>query len=100
MERVHGPQTPFESYCFSCGVTFPVETKRCVHCGGRLARAGQKAEGVAEAVAPTLPTRGGGVDDEVLEEEGASLTLRRFGGLLIWALVALSALLSNLCQKG
>ncbi|HPG25434.1 MAG: hypothetical protein H6748_20805 [Spirochaetaceae bacterium] len=30
--------TPFEVRCPSCRVTFPVETKRCVHCGGPTTR--------------------------------------------------------------
>lgn len=33
-----GPHTPYEVYCHRCHVTFPVGTKRCVHCGGRLGR--------------------------------------------------------------
>ncbi|HEB89086.1 MAG TPA: hypothetical protein ENI85_05905 [Deltaproteobacteria bacterium] len=28
-------QTPFEVRCPRCDVTFPIGTKRCVHCGGR-----------------------------------------------------------------
>jgi ribosomal protein L37E len=27
-----------ESYCNSCHVSFPVDARRCSHCGGRLAR--------------------------------------------------------------
>lgn len=100
MERVQGPQTPFESYCFHCRVTFPVEAKRCIHCGGPLARAGRRLELGAAATAPDARSLPPEAAEEEMLEEGASLTLRRFGGLLIWALVAASALLSNLCQKG
>ena len=98
MQRVQGPQTPYESYCFQCRVTFPVEARRCVHCGGRLARAGQ---GPPDAPPPQALAAGatGAADDEFDEEEGP-FSLRRFGGLAIWAVVALSALLSNLCQGG
>ena len=32
---------PFEVYCPRCDVTFPVGTKRCVHCGGRTVSSGQ-----------------------------------------------------------
>jgi len=101
MERVHGPQTPFESYCFSCRVTFPAETRRCVHCGGRTARAGQVQAGhvlTGAGEAPPMMAEGVSVGEDAIEEEIAISPLRRFGGLFIWALVALSALISNLCQ--
>lgn len=29
---------PFEVYCPSCSVTFPVGQKHCIHCGGRLSK--------------------------------------------------------------
>ena len=32
-------------------------------------------------------------------EDGPVMMARRFGGLAIWALVALSAVLSHLCQQ-
>jgi len=28
----------FEVYCNRCKVSFPVGTRRCLHCGGRLSR--------------------------------------------------------------
>jgi len=34
--QAHGPQNPYEVYCFQCNVSAPVGTRRCVHCGGRL----------------------------------------------------------------
>jgi len=36
MRSIEGPQTPFEVYCPSCKVTFPIGTRRCLHCGGRV----------------------------------------------------------------
>ncbi len=33
-----GAAPPTEVYCNQCRVTFPVGSKRCIHCGGRLAR--------------------------------------------------------------
>jgi hypothetical protein len=109
MERVRGAATPYEVYCHRCRVTFPVEARRCIHCGGPLT-------GQAAAVAsPTLRT--GAVfppaaapspeeargplppeDEEGGEFEGSSLLLRRFGGLALWALIALAAMISNLCS--
>jgi hypothetical protein len=29
-------RVPYEVYCPSCRVTFPVGTRRCLHCGGRV----------------------------------------------------------------
>ena len=36
MKRIEGPQTPFEVYCAHCKVTFPIGTRQCLHCGGRV----------------------------------------------------------------
>ncbi len=33
---------PFEVYCDRCRVTFPVGTRRCIHCGGRTGSSTQK----------------------------------------------------------
>ena len=95
MERVEGAQTPFEVYCFRCRVTFPAEARSCLHCGGRLFKAGERAvPGPAQTLpGATLPLP---ADEEAAE--GPSLTVRRFGGLAIWALVALSAILNSLCR--
>ena len=31
-------RTPYEVHCPRCDVTFPVGTRHCLHCGGRLPR--------------------------------------------------------------
>jgi hypothetical protein len=36
--QAQGPQTPFEVFCPSCSVTFPVGARSCIHCGGRLSK--------------------------------------------------------------
>ena len=96
MERVEGARTPYEVYCFQCRVTFPPEARRCLHCGGALSGRGERA-GAAPELAP-----GGGLPIPPGEdtEEGPMMMARRLGGLAIWALVALSAVLSHLCQRG
>ena len=98
MERVRGPQSPYESYCHACGVTFPAEARQCVHCGGRLAHA--RLTESQESVAEQTWLEGPEALEETGDDEGASPTLRRFGGLLVWIVVALSALISNLCRGG
>jgi hypothetical protein len=95
MERVEGAQTPYEVYCFRCRVTFPAEARRCLHCGGRLFAAGERAVvgGDPALQVPGLPAPAG---EET--SEGPALAVRRFGGLAIWGLVALSAILNSLCR--
>ena len=96
MERVEGALTPYEVYCFQCRVTFPTEARRCLHCGGPLYKRGERASGGPElAPSPGLPIPAG--EDA---EEGPAMMARRFGGLAVWALVALSAVLSHICQRG
>ncbi len=36
--RHHGQPTPYEVYCHHCRVTFAADTRRCLHCNGRLSR--------------------------------------------------------------
>jgi len=96
MERFEGARTPYEVYCYHCRVTFPTEARRCLHCGGRLSTPGEAARVGIAVAAPGLPPLPAPVGEA--EEEGAPLMVRRFGGLAVWALVALSAVLSNLCR--
>ena len=81
--------TPFEVYSPRCRVTFPVETRRCVHCGGPTSR-----EGVAAASegAPAL--------HEVLpEEEGFTLRRGPFSPVtLLWIALLLGGYLARSCS--
>jgi hypothetical protein len=95
MERVEGARTPFEVYCFHCRVTFPAEARRCLHCGGPLSARGERADVQPQPV----PGLGLPIPDGEDAEEGPVMMARRVGGLAIWALVALSAVLSHLCQQ-
>jgi hypothetical protein len=96
MQRVEGAQTPYEVYCFHCRVTYPVEARRCLHCGGPLFGWGERA-GAAPLGAPGLPLPVPGGEDA---EEGPVVMVRRFGGLAIWVIVALAAVLQNVCHRG
>ncbi|HEY5657604.1 MAG TPA: hypothetical protein VIY27_07420 [Myxococcota bacterium] len=88
MERTDGPQTPFEVYCFNCRVTFPVGTRRCVHCGGPIGRRGP-------TLGTQLPMELPAAEEDVPVEFSLG---RRLGGLSLWALVALGAVLSRMCS--
>lgn len=42
MQHAERPLAPYEAYCFNCKVTFPRETRHCLHCGGRVVSASRK----------------------------------------------------------
>ena len=44
MRNAEGPAA-YEAYCFNCKVTFPIETRRCLHCGARVVPHDQKRAG-------------------------------------------------------
>jgi hypothetical protein len=108
MEKVRGAQTPYEVYCHHCRVTFPREQRQCIHCGGRLGAPGALPEPVTTGFSKSsdpLTTRHGPAapaDDADLEEDlgAGGMLLRRFGGLAVWALLALMAVVSRLCEQG
>src|SRR5262245_988947 len=93
MERVEGARTPYEVYCFRCRVTFPIGSRRCLHCGGPLFAAGERTA----VGAPIAPAAGPAAPDADADD-GAIAVARRFGGLAVWALVALAAVLQSLCR--
>ena len=35
---IRNQSNPYEVYCPSCSVTFPIGQKHCIHCGGRLSK--------------------------------------------------------------
>ena len=82
-----GPQTPFETFCPQCRVTFAIGTRRCVHCGQRLGGARVQPRAVAPA----------SLEDGDPEELGG----RR--GMLspmtgIWIMLALFGALYRVCS--
>jgi hypothetical protein len=83
-----GPETPYEVYCARCRVTFPVGTKYCVHCGGRIGR---------ERFRPTLELPPG--TDEIHVEDD----LQKRSGLspftLVWLLLLLGGYLYRSCAS-
>ncbi len=89
MQVQDGAQTPYEVYCFNCRVSFPVGTRRCIHCGGRIGR--QRMEAVP-----------GPIPRELGEEEIAPETSigRRLGTLSLWMLVAIGAAVYRACAEG
>lgn len=75
----------FEVRCGRCDVTFPIETKRCIHCGGATGAArgfslgnrgfGTRASASDAATASPFETAYGTDDDEfVLRDESGKLS--------------------------
>lgn len=54
--------SPYEVRCPRCDVSFPVETKTCLHCGGRTSEAGE----MFEMEDPAEFATGSGVDSYTL----------------------------------
>jgi len=57
----------YESRCPSCNVTFPIETKVCIHCGGRTA-----PSMVHFPDPPPAPSKGGDAARIAMEMRGRS----------------------------
>lgn len=88
--QVEGPQTPFEVFCRRCQVSFPVGTRRCLHCGGRVDR---------ERFAP--PPGASEQEEQFMEEFGeAEMPRGRFLSpfTVIWLLLAVAGALYRQCQ--
>lgn len=117
---MRGKGSPYEVRCSRCDVSFPVETRRCIHCGGPTVASDSAPVGVdpgssfpwsrPQPDSSTAPTReaaapvgvGPGPASELPEEAPpsvASSLLRTFGSLFwVIALVGFSILRS--CSEG
>jgi hypothetical protein len=96
METRIGPQTPYEVYCYSCRVTFPVGTRVCVHCGRPIG-----TPFAAPGALPVGPGAGAGTARDELGEPADPLSIaRRLGGASLWVLIAIAAALTRFCSEG
>ncbi len=92
MARVRhtGPQNPYESFCYACNVTAPVDARSCLHCGGRMS----KQRDSAASITPLL------FSGQALEE-GERDAPRRLGSAspmtAVWILLFLAGTLYRLC---
>ena len=98
MKRHQAPTADFEVWCDRCGTSFAAGTKRCIHCGGRLARRGGRRGLRAAALSQELD-----LPDEVedvMMDEAASPARRSFSPLtLVWIAVLLGGYLFQLCAQ-
>lgn len=116
-DALRGPGTPYEVRCHRCDVSFPVETRRCIHCGGPTAAAGQGITvtaftGTVEAPTGSIPAphapepiSAGGSDESGVpggkpapQSVGAAL-LRSFGSLF-WIIALIGFSLAKNCSEG
>lgn len=87
-----GAPAPFEVHCDRCRVTFPVGTRRCIHCGAPTARSTRlhtlRAGPVSEREA------------EMEAEPDAELARRRFVSplTLVWIVLIAAGYLVRACS--
>jgi len=108
---MRSPVSPFEVRCPRCDVSFPIETRRCIHCGGATSAPGAVVdvgawagpfESVGEGGAGPIGTTPAGPGDRAADEasqappQGLGASLLRTFGSLFWvvALVGFSILRS------
>ncbi len=93
------PVSPFEVYCQRCRVTFPINAKRCLHCGGRLSNTRSVPPIVFEpsmqpSMQPSMPPPLDLPDEE---------TPRRTRGIspisILWIAVALAVGVQRACSS-
>jgi len=98
--EVEPPQNPYEVRCEACHVSFPVGTRRCVHCGGRVG--GSLAGRLAERRTQLVPNPGADEpweDEESDEELAAGMARRRFLSpfTLMWLAAAVALSIQRAC---
>ncbi len=88
--QAQGPQTPYEVFCPECNVTFPVGTRHCLHCGGRLSRErGRLIEALSSFEGEDAPP------------EGEASPMSRFSPVaLVWVLLFAAGTLYRACTSG
>lgn len=99
MKRASRQQSEiYEVRCPACAVSFPVGTRRCIHCGGATAVPQTAAR---LAALRELPFEFEPADGPLMEDEPEEETPRRGGrGLaLMWLLLAVAASIYRTCSQ-
>lgn len=115
-----GPASPYEVRCLRCDVSFPVETRRCIHCGGPTSASsagvdvaaftGRVEAGAPGSAAPSSPApislgdradpdEPGGPGDAP-PQPGIGVTLLRSFGSLFWVIALIGFSLARSCSEG
>ena len=97
-----GHSSAYEVRCPRCDVSFPPETRKCVHCGGRTGRQAaaplveQWIEPEPDPFFSMQPTAGEGGEGET-ESSSLPRTLLRSLGTLIWVGLLIAFTLARNC---
>lgn len=83
MQNESSSADAFEVRCESCNVSFPSDTRLCLHCGAKL----NKRLSWGEDHAAPQP------------EEGEVSIGRRLGSASMWIVLAVVAALARLCER-
>ena len=98
MKRASQQSNVYEVSCPSCRVTFPVGTRRCMHCGGATAtpETAARLQALSELPFDLEPA-----EEAAVEAEPEEAPQRRGGrGLaLMWIFLALAASLYRACSE-
>lgn len=112
--RMRSPVSPFEVRCPRCDVSFPIETRRCIHCGGATTAPGVVAgigirvgplESAGEGGPGSFPTMPSGPGDRDVDEassapaQGLGATLLRSFGSLFWVIALVGFSLLRTCSE-
>jgi hypothetical protein len=90
--------TPFEAWCPRCKVTWPPETRVCVHCGGRVAASrAQPGATLRSEPATAEPTPPQPADADELARPPVVRPMR-IGIALLWLVVALASAVAQHCR--
>ena len=91
--------TPYEVLCHHCNVTFPVGSKRCIHCGGRLGRRTESRRLSLEMATPFQTTESF-QEEETAEEAEPQKRSSFMPAALLWALLFAGMSIHRACSSG
>ncbi|MCH8082963.1 MAG: hypothetical protein IH885_01890 [Myxococcales bacterium] len=94
--QARDPQTPYQVYCYQCNVTAPPETRRCLHCGGRLSGARNSKQAALTNLTDLFKS-----DSSEADEEGEELTTTIGSAapkVVMWIVIVLGGFFYRLCN--
>jgi hypothetical protein len=98
MRRHQTPTAAYEVWCDHCQTSFAAGTKRCIHCGERLAR--QRLQRTLRAPrADELVDLPSEVDDLLIEDDLPKKKSTISPLTLVWIAVLIGGYLFQLCSK-
>lgn len=90
--------TAYEVLCHHCNVTFPVGSKRCIHCGGRL---GRRSEGRRLSLDMATPSQqAASFQGAETDEEEPQKRSNFMPAALLWALLFAGMSIHRACSGG